>query len=127
MMEVDAMPKQCVAVGKARSVDEMLHNVVSATIKQVFREEGSKVICDYFENKSHLKLEEATEKPEAFSASLEKLLGSGAQVIEKMILRKLCLELRLRYEEKEGYQFSDYLEELNRSARIHWESGGENL
>ena len=117
-MEADAVARQCIAIGKARSVDELLQSVVSATINQVFREEGSKVICDYFENKSHLKLEEVTEKPEEFSASLEKLLGSGAPVIEKMVLKNLCLELRLRYEETEDYQFADYLKELTRSAVV---------
>ena len=39
-------------------------------------------------------------------------------MIEKMILKRLYLELCLEYEEKEDYQFSDYVGELSRIVLV---------
>lgn len=112
------MTRQLGATKEIEGVGNLLPDIVVRTMKEVFREEGSKVIRTYLEGKSNLKLEEIAEKPEEFSASLERLLGSGASVIEKMILKSLYLELCLEYEEKGDYQFSDYVRELNRSVLV---------
>jgi len=93
-------------------VDNLLLGVVDETMRQVFKEEGAKVIYEYLENNSHLKREEIVEKPEVFSVGLERLLGSGAPVIEKLILKNLYSKLELEFREKEGYKFSDYIREL---------------
>ena len=116
MTEVIGVTRQFNTTEKTGSVYDLLFSTADKTVKQVFRKEGSKVIYDYLENNSHFKLEEIGEKPEVFSAGLEKLLGSGASVIEKLILKNLCRRLRLEYEEKKGYGFSDYVKELNKSA-----------
>ena len=112
------MTRQLDATKEIEGVGNLLPDIVDRTMKEDFREEGSKVISNYLEGKSNLKLEEIAEKPEEFSASLERLLGSGAPVIEKMILKDLYLELCLEYKEKEDYQFSDYVRELNRSVLV---------
>ena len=96
------------------TLNDMLVKVVDDTMRQVFREEGTKVIYDFFENNSHLKREEIAEKPEVFSAGLEKLIVSAAQVVEKMILKNLYQRLGLKFEEKEGYEFSDHIKELRK-------------
>lgn len=118
MTEVIDVTKRFSTIEKTGSVDDLLFSAADKTMKRVFRKEGSKVIYDYLENNSHFKLEEIGEKPEAFSAGLERLLGSGASVIEKLILKNLCRRLRLEYEEKERYGFSDYVKELNKSALV---------
>ena len=117
-MEVNPVTRQLDATKEIESVGDLLPDIVGRTMKEVFREEGSKVIHSYLEGESNLKLEEIAEKPEEFSTSLERLLGSGAPVIEKMILKSLCLELCLEYEGKQDYQFSDYVKELNRSVLV---------
>ena len=96
------------------TLNDLLVKVVDDMMRQVFREEGTKVIYDFFENNSHLKREEIAEKPEVFSAGLEKLIVSAAQVVEKMILKNLYQRLGLKFEEKEGYEFSDYIKELRK-------------
>jgi len=116
MTAVIDVTKRFSTIERTGSVDDLLFSAADKTVKQVFRKEGPKVIYDYLENNSHFKLEEIGEKPEVFSAGLERLLGSGATVIKKLILKNLCPKLRLEYEEKEGYRFSDYVKELNRSA-----------
>jgi len=97
---------------RTETQDDLLLSVVDETVKQVFKEAGAEVIYNFIENKYHLKREQIAEKPEVFSAGLKRLLGSAAPVIEKMILRDLCSKLRLEYEEKDGYEFSDYIKEL---------------
>ena len=94
------------------TLDNLLLEVIDETLKHVFREEGTKAIHDYLENKCHLKLEETAEKPEVFSAGLERLLSSGALVIEKLILKNLYRKLKLKFKEKKGHEFSDYIKEL---------------
>jgi len=107
--EVIGMSKGLYAVEK---LDDLLFEVIDETMKEVFKEEGAKAIYNYLANNSHLKLEEIAEKPEVFSAGLERLLGSGASVIENLILKNLYRKLGLKFEEKKGYEFSDYIREL---------------
>jgi len=97
---------------KTERLDDLMVTVVNETLKHVFKEEGVKVIYDYLENNHHLKRGEIAEKPEVFSAGLERLLGSAAPVIEKLILKNLYVRLDLRFREKKGYEFSDYIREL---------------
>ena len=84
--------------------------------KQIFKEDGAKIIYEFLENHSRLKLEEVADKPEVFSAGLERLMGSGAKVIEILVLKKLYRKLGLKFEEKKGYGFPDYIKELRKSA-----------
>jgi len=97
---------------RTETQDDLLLSVVDETVKQVFKEAGAEVIYNFIENKYHLKREEIAEKPEVFSTGLKRLLGSAAPVIEKMILRDLYSKLRFEYEEKDGYEFSDYVKKL---------------
>ena len=112
--EVIGMTKRLYAV---ETLDDLLLKVVDETMKQVFREAGAKAIYSCIENNSHLKREEIAEKPEVFSAGLERLLGSGAQVIEKLILKDLYSKLELKFAEKKGCEFSDYIKELKSKCR----------
>jgi len=109
--EVIKMTKRLYAMER---LDELLLEVVDATMKQVFGEIGAKVIYSYLENNPHLKREEIAEKPEVFSTGVKKLLGSGASVIERLILKNLYRKLGFRFEAKEGYEFSDYIKELRK-------------
>jgi len=99
------------------SFSDLLLNAVDEALKEVFKEAGVEVIYKFLGNKCHLKREEIVEKPEDFSAGLERLLGSAAPMIEKMILENLYSKLQLGYEAKEGYGFLDYLKELREKCR----------
>jgi len=100
------------------TLDDLLLKVIDDTMREVFRETGTEVICSFLENNCHLKREEIAEKTEVFSTGLKKLLGSGAQVIEKLILKNLYSRLELKIEEKKGYAFSDYIKELRKGAVV---------
>jgi hypothetical protein len=113
--EVVEMTKQLCTTG---AVDDLLVEVVDETLREVFREEGAKVIYTFIKNSCHLRREEIAEKPKVFSSGLEELLGSAAQVIERLILDNLYSRLRLEYKEMEGYEFSDYAKELRKAAVV---------
>jgi len=112
--EVTRVTKQLQTVEKTGDLDDLLLSAVDETLKQVFKEAGAKVIYSYLGNKCHLKREEIVEKPEVFSADLKKLLGSGAIVIEKMIFKRLYSKLRLEFDVKRNYEFSDHIKELRK-------------
>jgi len=114
MVEVIGVTKRLHSVEKMGGLDDLLPSVVDETLREVFREAGTKVIYDYFEDNFHLKWDEFAGKPEVFSAGLERLLGSAAPVIEKMILKNLYFKIGLKFEEKEGCGFSDYIKELRK-------------
>jgi hypothetical protein len=97
---------------RKRELCLLLLGAIDEELKRVFREEGVAVIYSFVESKYELKREMIAEKPEVFSAGLQRLLVSAAPVMEKLILQKLCGRLGLRFVEKEGYEFSDYVREL---------------
>jgi hypothetical protein len=97
---------------EARSLNNLLLDAVDETLRHIFKEEGANFIFHYLENKYRLNLRRIAEEPEDFSAGLERFLGSAAPVMEKMILKNLYSKLELKFEEKEGYKFSDYVKEL---------------
>lgn len=103
---------------RAKKMDDTLFEAVDEALKQIFKEEGAEVIYGFFENNCHLKREEIAEKPKVFFAGLERLLGSAAPMVEKMILRNLCRMLHLEYAEKEGLGFSECIRELKWRNRI---------
>lgn len=105
-----------VKISKKPEVNDLLLSVIDETMRQIFNEAGTKVIYDYLMNNHHLKLKEFAEKPEVFSAGLERLMVSAARVIEQMILKNLYRRLGLKFEEKKAYEFSDYIKELRKSA-----------
>jgi len=99
---------------RIEKLESLLPKMINETLKQVFKEDGAKAIWVFIENNSHLKREEIAEKPEVFSDGLDRLLGSGARVIEKFILKNLYRELGLEFREKKGREFPDYIKELSK-------------
>ena len=112
--EVTEVTKRLCNVEITGRLDDLLLSVADETMRRVFREAGTEAIYNYIENQCHLKREDIAEKPEVFSTGMKKLLGSGAPVIENLILKTLHRRLELKFEEKEGYEFSDYVKELRK-------------
>jgi hypothetical protein len=92
--------------------DDFFAETTDETLKQIFKEDGVKVIFEFLENNSNLSLKDLANKPEVFSAQLQKLMVSAAQVVEQLILKNLYAAQGLDFEEKKGYTFSDYIREL---------------
>jgi hypothetical protein len=105
---------------KDKEDNEELNNVlleaIDETLKEVFKEIGANVIYNFLENSYHLNSEEIAEKSEIFANGLDSLLGSGASVVEKLILENLYHKLELEYEEKESLEFSNCIKKLRRKG-----------
>lgn len=99
-------------VENQKDLNSYFAEAVDDTLKQIFKEDGTKAIYEFLENQSRLKLEQVADKPEVFSATLERLMVSAAHVIEEMILKNLYSRLGLKFVEKKGYKFPDYIKEL---------------
>ena len=95
-----------------KRLDDFFAETIDETLKQIFKEDGVKVIFEFLENNSNLSLKDLANKPEVFSAQLQKLMVSAAQVVEQLILKNLYAAQGLDFEEKKGYTFSDYIREL---------------
>lgn len=79
---------------------------------------GREAIYFHLKNSYSLKKEEIPDKPEAFVKDLENLFGLGAEVVEKAIVKNLCLRLGLKYTEKKNYSFLSYLNDAKEQATI---------
>lgn len=101
---------------KAQKLNLLLLNAVDETLKRVFKKAGAEVVYNYIENECLLKREQIAKKPKVFSACLQKMLGSGAFPIEKSILKNLHDKLELKFREKEGCEFADYVKELRKRS-----------
>ena len=118
MWKSNKVPTGLNTINKLEDWNSFFAETVDETLKQVFKEEGTRVIYDYLENNSHLKREEIAEKTKVFSAGLEKLLSTAAPMIEKLILKNLHSKLGLKFVEKKGYRFTDYVEELRKRCGL---------
>lgn len=98
-----------------KKLNKIIINVVDEELKKIFGETATLVIYGYLENNLSLKREKIPEKIELFSQGLDKFFGSGAYVLEKMILTNLYFSFGFNFKEKKGYTFVDYVTELKNS------------
>jgi len=114
---MESRPKPEVPKTDTRS-DAVLLGIVDETLEEVFKGVGVKVIYASFEKSLQLKRNEIITKPEVFSAGLERLLGSAATVIEKLIIKNLQSKLGLETQETKDFQFSNCVHELKDKIRL---------
>lgn len=100
--------------GKGK-LDERLLKVIDAELKQIFGEVATSIIYNHLEKNYSLKREEIPEKLEVFARGLEEFLSSGAQVVERIILKKIYSSFGFQCQVKKGYQFVDYITELKKN------------
>jgi hypothetical protein len=106
------VPKGQNATEDKKDWNSIFAQAVDDSLKQIFKEAGAKVIYEFLENHTRLKLKEVADKPKVFSDSLEKLMVSATRVIEMVILKNLYSRMGLKFKKKQGYEFSDYIKEL---------------
>ena len=97
---------------KQQNWNTFLADVVDDVIKQIFKEDGAKVIYNFLETHAQLKLEDVANRPKVFSESIQTLMLSAANIVEQNILISLYSKLGIKFEDKKGYKFADYIQEL---------------
>lgn len=95
--------------------NKLLLKVIDEELKQIFGEAATLIIYNHLEKNYSLKRGEIPEKLEVFIMGLEEFLSSGAQVVEKIILKRVYSNFGLQCQIKEGYSFIDYVTELKKN------------
>jgi len=99
-----------------RSLEALLRKTINDTLKLIFNSKSAGIILRKAEERGFLKSAKS-EDIEVFSVVLRELLGSSSLMIEEAILRSLHSKLGLKFIEKAGYRFSDYVNELKQCGR----------
>ena len=96
---------------RARSFDDLFLETSEEALRQVFGEKVAEVVLQRVLNSSR---GDNPDRVKVFSDALSRVLGSGAVAIERLILKHLYRKFALNLEQKYGYYFMDYIEELKR-------------
>jgi hypothetical protein len=72
-------------------------------------EEPRKAIYYHLNKRFSLQKEEIPGDTDKFSQALNTIFGSGAEVIEKLIVKNLYTKLNLNFEEKASFEIDDYI------------------
>jgi hypothetical protein len=75
-----------------------------------------KAIYYHLHEKFQLERENIPEEIEEFARALNAIFGSGAEVIEKFIVKELYRGLKFNLEEKMNFEFADYVRKAERTA-----------
>ena len=99
------------------SFEKAFNEIVNATLNEIFSETATKIIYHHLELNYKLKPEEVATNIDTFKKGLETFLSSGALVVENVIIKRLYMHFKLKFQEKEGYAFTDYLQELKQRVK----------
>lgn len=95
-----------------RKFSKSLTETIDSQLKNIFGEMATSAIYKYLESSHSLKQDNIHEKLDVFSDGLTEFLSSGARVVEKVILEDLYCNFGQEFNFKEGYKFTDYIDEL---------------
>jgi hypothetical protein len=71
----------------------------------------------HLENHFSLKRDEIPNKPKEFADALKNIFGAGAEVLFKIIVKRLYKKLNLTFEDVKGWSFMDYIENARKSIK----------
>ena len=83
---------------------EKLNKVIDGVLNQIFGQEAVQIIYDYLEKNYYIQRHEIAEKFDSFNYALREYLGTGASVIEKVILENFELYW---FEQNKGFDFAE--------------------
>jgi hypothetical protein len=96
------------------SFEDTVKQTITEIIRNVFEdEELVDSIFQYFQKASSIRMDE---NAQIMADALPKILGSGAVIIEDLILETLYLKYNLDIVRKKDYRFADYLIELRKQT-----------
>ena len=90
----------------AQSFDDLLLDTIDNVFLQVFGDKIANNILFTLGKRSGLAREEIPWNIEKFRASLRELLGSGARVLERLVIKRLCSKLNMEYYETVPLNFA---------------------
>ena len=87
----------------------LLFEAVDEGLKAVLGETGKEVVYYHLQSVYGLRKESISEHPETLIEFLNRLFGAGAELIEMVILKKLCLKLGITHETAENIKLIDFI------------------
>jgi hypothetical protein len=99
------------------SFEETVNEVVNDTLNEIFTETATRVIYQHLEMNYQLKPDDVAKNIDAFKEGLEKFLSTGALAIEGIIVKRLYKQFKMKYENKEGWKFTDYVKDLKQQVK----------
>jgi len=90
------------AMDKLQAIDQVLLGVLGKT--------GSEAVYSYLERNCGLRKEELPKRLETFASGIEAAFGSGALIIEKLIIRNL--QSRLTHQGEKPYGFLEFMKKI---------------
>lgn len=100
------VPEGALAVNQ--SFFDLLQKTIEDVLSRLFPREQARAMLEYVVLETLMK----EENPEIFADALRKVLGINFVPVTIVILSNLYSRFGLKFEEKEGYGFSDYVSEL---------------
>jgi len=92
--------------------DAMLLEAVDEALKEIFGQTATRTIYAHIENHLSMKRKEIPKRLEDLHKGLDEFLGSGAFVVEEMILKNLHSRLGVKREIKSDRSFADHVNKL---------------
>jgi hypothetical protein len=100
--------------------DDMLVETIKEVLENIFDEQTAITILQYINESNKAKIDA---RIQSFSDSLQKILGSGATIIEDLILESLYSKLRAELKWRKDYAFTDYVRVLKKETVIQCQLG----
>lgn len=102
--------------------DEKLLEAVDHALLS-FGESPRKAIYYHLDKNFKIQKEDIPEETDKFTTALDALFGSGATVIEKLIVKDLYQRLNLSFEEKNSFEIADYISLAREVAKRNKQQG----
>lgn len=90
----------------------ILIEVVDESLKSVIGESGREVVYYYLQSSYAIRRENIPENLEAFTEFINSFFGLGAKIIEKTIIRNLCLKLGIRTKQMEDVKLTQFIKSI---------------
>ncbi|RJS91060.1 hypothetical protein CW705_04460 [Candidatus Bathyarchaeota archaeon] len=89
-------------------LENLIFDAINEVIRNIFDDEVAEMLLGFLKENSSMSFEE---KLRFFEESLPKILGSGAVIIEDLILETLYSKLGIKFEQKRK-SFTEYVLDL---------------
>lgn len=103
---------------KTKTFNEALAKAIDETFNQIFQQEGASAINQFLKICGKIELTQVADSPDQFSKNLHKIMSSATHVVEQPILRKLYMTFGIKFENKNGFSFSEHIIELKKTLNV---------
>ena len=97
-----------------KDMEDLILQTIDTVLRKVLGDGSANIIIIYAKKSDPSKWEEDPEKVKIFLDVLRNLIGLSSRIIENLILKALHSKLNLNFEEKENYDFWDYIKDLGK-------------